>query len=445
MQKLMNGIITLIISIVIVFFTTLCGRKNNTIQIPIINIGSNIWNMEVINLSSYADDIRYIPLEEMPQNPINMNSKIIMDCSDKYIIDSDGMTIILYDKNGRYLYKIGKQGRGPGEYSSLSYLRLLEDKVFVYDYSSDDLIEYNLDGTFAERHRSGFTAVDKYILHDVFIVNDSMILGSIDNVTGNLPYKALVIDKQGNIKYSVPNYVSFKLASGIKYLMSPGDASICKFDNKLFFKEFYNDTIFQFDSQFSLLPSYVVDLGKYREPFIKRGMSWEKKEITKHIYLTNFFDVGTFIILICDYNMYFPSKRLTPKVIKIQGLKEHTLWINTNSMLGIYDKETGNVSFSQPTSTDVFLSTTGFYNDIDGGPRFLPDKLINDSIMVMKLGFDELSELIASKDFKDNMPKYDKKKRDLEILVDSLNRIGFSNTVYMFITLKTKKGLGSYN
>ena len=99
----------------------------------------------------------------------------------------------------------------------------------------------------------------------------------------------------------------------------------------------------------------------------------------------------------------------------------------------------------RPTSTDVFLSTTGFYNDIDGGPRFLPDKLINDSIMVMKLGFDELSELIASKEFKENMPKYDTKKKGLEILVDSLNRIGFNNTVYMFITLKTKKDLESYN
>jgi hypothetical protein len=150
------------------------------------------------------------------------------------------------------------------------------------------------------------------------------------------------------------------------------------------------------------------------------------------------FTKENYLILKCDFNKYFPAKRLTPEIIKLPGIEEITRWHNTRIVIGIYDKITEKLVFSEPTSTDNHLFTSGLYNDIDAGPRFIPDKMINDSTMVMNIRFEYLIEHIESKDFKDNTPRYPEKKKRLESFVDSLSRTGFDNPVLMFVTFKAK-------
>lgn len=104
--------------------------------------------------------------------------------------------------------------------------------------------------------------------------------------------------------------------------------------------------------------------------------------------------------------------------------------------MGIYNKKTGDLVFSKPTSTDNPLFTTGLYNDIDNGPRFLPQKQINDSTMVMWIESKQLKEHIASDDFKNDSPKYPEKKKELETFANSLSE--FDNPVLMFVTFKNK-------
>ena len=102
--------------------------------------------------------------------------------------------------------------------------------------------------------------------------------------------------------------------------------------------------------------------------------------------------------------------------------------------MGIFNKQTRKLVFCKPTTTDNFLYTSGLYNDIDAGPRFFPKKMVNDSTMVMWINVKQLKDHIASDDFKNNVPKYPEKKKELEELANKLTI--FDNLVIMFVTFK---------
>jgi hypothetical protein len=407
------------------------GKKND---LRLIDIGGNVKTMHKIYLSQFTKNVWYVPLETNSANPISWTYRFLSDYSEEYILDSDGKICLLYDNAGHYLRQIGSQGRGPGEYTGISSVFLKGQKIYIHDFYTDDIIEFMLDGTFQKRYKSGFTADNRHRLTDAIMINDSMILGNIENGTGLEAYKALIIDKQGDIYNYYKNYIFFNLETGVSHAKSPGHAIYYKFGKNLFFKELLNDTLFQLDDQYQLKPLYVFNFGKYKEPVSDRGSSWLQIDLSSYINLDHIYQTENFLILECNYNKYFPAKRLTPEIISLPGLKDYTQWYNTKAVLGIYDKRTENLVFSEPTSTDNHLFTTGFYNDLDAGPRFFPGMMVNDSTMVMKIRFDHMTEHVSSDDFKNNTPKLPENKKRLEFLVDSLTNAGFDNPVLMFVT-----------
>jgi hypothetical protein len=403
-------------------------------SVPVIDIAGNFANMEEIYLSRFSDNIRYVPLQSNMDHPLRWNTNLYADFSENYIVDSDGRTCLLYNNDGHFIKQIGSQGRGPGEYTGIRYVKLMNNKILIYEYSTDDLIEYKIDGSFVKRYNSGLTGNKKYRMLEATFLNDSLIFGNIENFTGKDEFKALIIDYQGNIIKYYKNYIFFKLDPGLSHAQSPGDAIYYSFGNKTFFKEFLNDTLFQLDDKFKLTPSYVFNFGKYKESLSDRGKRWTDIDLDSYFCLYQINQTENFLILDCGLNKYFPAKRLTPEIIRLPGMKDYTQWYNTRSVTGIYDEKTGKLVFAQPSTTDNHLSASGIYNDIDAGPRFVSNGMVNDSTMVMKIRFDYLIEHIKSADFKKNMPKYPDRKKKLEMFVDSLKKAEFDNPVYMFVT-----------
>ena len=107
---------------------------------------------------------------------------------------------------------------------------------------------------------------------------------------------------------------------------------------------------------------------------------------------------------------------------------------NNTNVLGLFDIKAEKLIFAEPTSTDNPLFTSGLYNDIDAGPRFIPQKQVNDSVMVMWVQAGELKNHVSSDDFKNNMPKYPEKKKELEKLAASLKET--DNPVLVLVRLK---------
>lgn len=402
------------------------GQKNES-SIQVIDIGSNVNNWKVANLSSFANSIRYVPLENV--DSLTLSGIVDADFSENLILVSDRRNCLLYDSKGNFIGKIGNTGRGPGEYQYISNIGIgFGPTPKIYVSSLYDIYEYNTNGSFINKYVKSLSINDTSAAFRWKIINDSLFFGHIPNNTGKIRLKAVIKDKRGNVIHTFENYDLFSrehdVASGFENYVN-----IYRFKNSIFYKEFYNDTLFNLNNQnYELVARYAFNLGKFKLPNSER-VKLSGEIIFNYLFIWYAFQTEDYLFINCQFGHHFPAKRLTTKT-----LGPITTLYNTTYALGIYDKKSKELFFCKPTNTDNPLFTSGIYNDIDAGPRFFPNMQLNDSIMVMWMTADGLKDHVESEDFKNNIPKYPGKKRLLENMADSLSV--FDNPVLMFVTFK---------
>lgn len=384
--------------------------------------------MEIVNLSQFTDNIRYLTLENIKDLPlIGLNH---IDFLDNLILVDNGNICLLYDTTGHFISKIGSQGRGPGEYLGVINMSLGKQKE-IYISFLYDLLEYNITGSFLKKYPKSLLINNKYIMRTWYPIDDSLLIGHIPNSTGQIEYKAIIADKHGNIKHTYRNYNLFKrekeVASGTE-----GFANFYHFNGSVYYKEIYNDTLFSLNDKYELLPKYYFNLGKLQMPVAERAKPMTGDKYWSYISLWDVFQTESYVFMDCHFGNRFPAKRITPTPSRFPG--GDPVWINTNYVLGIFNKKTGEFTFCKPSDTDNPLFTTGIYNDIDCGPRFFPKTMVNDSTLVMSVKADQLKEHVASEDFRKSEPKYPEKKKQLEDLANSISDL--DNPILMFVTFK---------
>jgi len=408
------------------------GNNQSDNSLVTIDVENNLRNMQVIELSCFTDDIRYVPLETKENHPISYLR--LFDISRDLIIVYAASGCLLFSTDGHFISKVGNKGRGPGEYPYVTNVNLGKSgEIYLSDLKN--LYEYQSDGLLINKY-SNILFNDSSYLSTWILLGDSLLFGHVPNNSGLEVNKALIIDKSGQKKHTYKNYILFKRDKGRSFSME-SEAIISVYNNKVYYKGLFNDTLFYLSAEKELLPRYVFLPGKYKVSEEARKVV-DMEQFYKSIFLNNVFQTSDYLFL--DFNFYlnFPAKRLTQKQIPAALSGARFLypygWHNTFYVLGIYDKISGSLIFCKPTSTDNPLFTSGLYNDIDGGPRFFPKKQINDSTMVMWVNAAELKAHVASDDFRNIVPKYPDKKQKLEELANKLSVT--DNPVLMFVTFK---------
>ena len=410
-----------------IFFIACNYYPEKALEIPVIDIESSINKMELVNLSQFSDNIRYVPLETGP----DIYFQGLWDClfSDSLILARDINKCILFNNDGRFKSRIGTNGRGPGEYYNLQCADFGADSN-IFIQGNMNLYEYRLDGSFVKQYNNIFR-LNKNTYNDLskwIVLRDSLFFGHVANSSGQAEDKTVIINEHGEIKYHFKNYILLDRKRPV-IGFHESFAHIIKFNGSLFYKEMFNDTLFVLDDKNKMIPKYTFNLGEYKIPtYIRLGIENYRDYIT----LFEVFQTKDFLFLRFDFGKWFPARRLTPQPSIFPG--GDPVWTNTVYALGIYNKQTTELIFSKPTDTDNPLFTTGLYNDIDCGPRFFPSEQVNDSTMIMKIDAKKLKEHIASDDFKNGIPKYPDKKKKLEQLAESLTE--YDNPVLIFVTFK---------
>lgn len=425
--------IRLIIQATILIIIIGCSRgQKNGNSIPFIDIESNITNTDVINLSEFANDIKYIPLQTSGDHIFTG----IWHCVflEDWILAYNVNQCVLYNSEGNFLNSIGTRGRGPGEYEFCRQADFSKDKT-IFIQNSCDLLEYDSVGSYIRTYKNvfGFDFEDSEYpaIQGWHRLYDSLFFGHIPNITGHIKYKAVIINRKGQLKKSFKNYEQFhkdKTSYGLETTTFQ-----YFFKGKLHYKELYSDTLFFLDDDFNLKPEYVFNIGKYKMPTSIRGATGVVTYLWDYIFLYNVFQTEDILLLNCHFGNRFPAKRMTVHTPIPQA---GPTWLNTNYMLGVYNKRNGEFKFCKPSNTDNYLFTTGIYNDIDGGPRFFPDQMVNDSTMVMFIDSKKFKDHIDSEDFKNSAPKYLEKKIRLEKLSEKISEM--DNSIMMFVTFKKK-------
>jgi hypothetical protein len=346
-----------------------------------------------------AIEIQYIPLKTTAQNMISRINSIIF-CN-SYFLTYGYTSVNMFRYDGSFVNEIGTKGRGPNEYLGVSDVDINPENESIYIACGEKFLVYNKNGKFLRTFRSPAKS-DRIN----FKFTEDGILCYYFNDFGNIENSYILIDTTGEIIKNYRNrYLWKRKAPGVFY---QGENIFYKFNNQLFRKEIYCDTIFSFKNK-GFIPHIVIDVGKQRlTPEIRSSFRTRPdfSMTTYKNYITpwNLFEFGDFIY----YEM----------IMTLNG---------THDLYSFIGSKTGNFRA-------IVAPEQGLTNDLDGGPDFWPRTIENDSTIVSWIEALKYREYIASDAFKGSNPKFPEKKKELEKLANSLKET--DNPVLMMVRLK---------
>lgn len=322
-------------------------KNGNPDLIYHVNLERDINNISSIPLSSIGSRLEYIPLETNPACMVRGISKVSV--LDSLLFISDDYRLLAFDKNGRFIRKIGSEGRGPGEYLRVLDFAVNKKGKEIYLLSARQVFIYDLDGQFKRDFRISFPC-SQFVLNE----KDELIFHPVNiaQATDEPVYSLYFLNKNGKIKTRINNTLK-RENGGIAIPISP----LYFYKDILHFMEFGIDTLYRYENL--IKTPYII------------------------------FQTG---------NLKFPPDPTINEVPGIHG----KIWIS--DILEIKESffikvwwgvsiSISNCLYDKLTSEFIVLKNNSFTNDIDAGISFWPKTIINDSIMV---DFADAYDLIKS-------------------------------------------------
>lgn len=126
-----------------------CTQKSEEVKQNVLSV--TIGQNELAP-SDLFRDIEIIPLETSDESLIKAIGRIIEDKDRYYILDTQQSVVFCFNKQGRFLYKIDKNGSGPDEYHLIYEMIVKPDRNLIYLLSPMGAIyTYDLDGNFIKK------------------------------------------------------------------------------------------------------------------------------------------------------------------------------------------------------------------------------------------------------------------------------------------------------
>ncbi len=356
------------------------GTTNETRRYPVtINLEELTGkNSEEINLSTFIDSIEYVPLETNPKALIG-NALLDIDVSDSFIFVTEGSNILKFSRNGKFLHKIGSQGKGSGQYLGLRNISLDEKKKIVYIYPNYNrkIFKYSFDGEYlGDISFSGINtnndrfAMFSYIKDNRFITVCPWCY-PYPGIRYENKFLAALMDSTTQIikelDFPLKQFDNYTKRKDIMYM---GTFSPTYYDSLAIILGRGCDTVYSTTGN-DFNPRYILNSGKYKLPaHIIYGYSddfAQRIKISKKIYNYIFIDE-------C------PLETDSSLIIKfsLKGVGYLAAFNKKGGKIIVFHKK-GEVKYGHT----LFKEKIGFYNEIDGGLSFYPKKtILNGTIWV---------------------------------------------------------------
>lgn len=219
-------------------------------------------NTAILPLDSIVTSARYIKLETDKQSLIGQPTQILFADSLVIVIDNRfSPSVVAFDHTGKYKYTFGTFGKGPGEYSELSWAALTPDRrqLILADQRVARYHYYNLDGTF-DRSSDLYWRGCSF----EFLTPDSIATTNFGNV-----YLNGKGEQRGMLVIS-----DLKSENGTQlfpYLFTKGTmpvnptGGIRKYGDTVYYIPLLSDTVYRIDSK-RLDALYAIDLEGVKRP-----------------------------------------------------------------------------------------------------------------------------------------------------------------------------------
>lgn len=349
-------------------FMALSCSENTESSLPVYDL-VELSGPETVYLSTVCDDIEYIPLETGEE--VMGNVRGVRYAGGRYAIQSGG-SIRVFASNGKLIYLLDKQGRGPDEYlggSTFDYDGD-NDEVLVYDSGHDRILTYNEKEEIV-REIKNLSSVSAFNLLD-----DGNIFISAHSHGGDNDLSHVAINPVGDTLARVENKFKFEPTIMMVFVNECVTYSI---DDRLFYHDLMDDTIFCVDKNLEIYPHTVLNTGDLRFTVEKR---------------TN------------------ASMTTRPDAIFVSDILE------TGNHFFVECSGKGHLVVKDAGATTV-LEDGVLKNDLDGGMPFYPDLLVDDRYLVQVVDAFEFSLWLESDHFK-NFSDDPEKKEEFRALAEKL-------------------------
>ena len=227
---------------------------NSNIDTIIINT-NEIKNSYLFNYEK--ESVKYIPLETCDESLIGKIDKVIVFENKFYVLDKElTKSIFIFSSKGKYINKIKRIGKGPGEYIEPDDFTIdpLTGEILVLDYDQRKVIFFSNKTNFIKEKRFK----DRFA--SICSTGDN-IMGLSDYSCEGDCYKLFVFNKSMDIKKKISSYSGSwkRIIWGLTKPMFYNGKSV-------FLTDAFCDSIYEIDSNLNYHPKYFIDFGKKAIP-----------------------------------------------------------------------------------------------------------------------------------------------------------------------------------
>jgi len=323
-------------------------QKHQSTSIHEIDLYTAFKNIKTYPLSTVAESIKYIPLERTKDCIIGPDIGNIF-VSSKDIIVFDFEQCYRFGKNGKFLNRIGKPGRGPEELIRPMDVEVDSINQWVYILDHDRLVKYDFNGKHIKTIPLGFDSMNMLLLESQKIVLDDMFYQYAK------PKKRFSVKIYSEKDERVISMMACEKKDDIPFSIC--HPSMYQYNNQTYVKGFWDDMIYQVQNPNNLQAYASIEKGKF-----KHRDRDDKSPITGKVDPKD--------KMIIDVSFMAESDRF--------------IFLTTSKGLFFYDKiERESFCSTFIKSPDHWYS---FINDLNGGPHTksnsFPKHAVKNNVMV---------------------------------------------------------------
>lgn len=327
-------------------------------EVNVVDISGGFENNRPVKLSRIAGTIRYIPLETTKETYISKVSKAIFTDDLILVFDEKSNQILRFDKAGRLLGRIGRGGKGPGEYIRVSDIEVNRTSgiIYVFDIGLGKVLKFNLEGKFLGNSKNPLLGFWVTMIDDRYFVYFDPAR-AVEFAGGY--FKVIITDLDGKI---IRKYQPQEKSKEEKYKSACSmQSAVYVSDHSAYYWEITSDTVFR----------VAPDLSFSTHAFIQQGSgSLPKNKMYDADYvMTRFSEHSTIIWLLETENLYFGRGITDFKPAAILYLKNSLECFNVSNDYNY------------------------LVNDLDHGPGFWPLGKVNDHCLYSAVNASDLKAL----------------------------------------------------
>jgi hypothetical protein len=259
--------------LLIVLLTSSCmGRRgtatgDGAAETPVVYdivLEESLGDKREFKLSDIAESLEYVELKTPPGMPIMVNNFAV---SEDYIFAESRAEVFQFTMSGEFVRRVGRRGRGPGEYLSAMDIVVDENNKRVSIMSYPAIGHYSFDGVF-------LGSEEIYTFDDYLIVSDSLIYAS-SIPFGYHTHKLVMLNNRRDTLSCIPNSNTYDMNGQFSLRMRFREP-FYKHNDQIYFKGYAdNDTIWLMKG-IEYATHAVIDMGKFKSPEPTNGLEFEK-------------------------------------------------------------------------------------------------------------------------------------------------------------------------